>query len=79
MDISQSPPRSPPGMVLGRVPDGFGKDFGKGFRGIRDGFGMIFNEIWEDFRSNFPRRVRGGFWMDLGRIWGGLWMDLGCF
>ena len=45
---------------LGKVLDGFGKDFGR-----------IFSKIVEGFRLNFRRRVWGGFWMDLGRIWEG--------
>ena len=50
MDISPPPPRSPPGMVLGRVLDGFGEHFGWGFGRILDDFRMIFNEIWEGWR-----------------------------
>ena len=35
----------------------------------------------DEFRGHFAtpsqKRSRGGFWMDLGRIFGGFWKDLG--
>ena len=35
-----------------------------------------FVDISRPFAREPTRRVRGGFWMDLGRILGGFWRDL---
>ena len=49
MDISQPPPRSPPGEGLGRLLGGFGEDFG----GVLDGFGRILGGFSMKFEMLF--------------------------
>ena len=53
MDISQPPPRSPPGEGLGRVLDGFGEDFGR----VLEDFGKVLGGFL-DYFSHFYRKSR---------------------